>query len=302
MMERPDGPAVLPEQGLDANAVYTLGSSDSETARLQRQADELRPGNSALLDRVGLRPGQSVIDLGCGPRGILDLLAERVSPGGRVVGIDADPALITMAAEFAAARGLDGVEVMAADARHTGLPSGSFDLVHTRTLLVNVPEPARVVAEMTRLARPGGVVAAMEPDCEYELCYPPHPAMTRIREIFPVVFARNGADPHIGRRVPELFRQAGLENVQVEARVQLYPPGNSRRTIRLDLVRSIRSHVLEMNLASAAELDELDTAARAHLEDPHTVVISGLLFLTWGRKPDHEQQGPPRTPQVPLQY
>ena len=112
-------PGVLPEQGLDANAVYSLGSSEGETSRLQRQADELRPDNSALLDRVGLRPGQSVIDLGCGPRGILDLLAERVSPGGRVVGVDADPTLITMAAEFAA-RGLNGVEVMAADARHTG--------------------------------------------------------------------------------------------------------------------------------------------------------------------------------------
>jgi ubiquinone/menaquinone biosynthesis C-methylase UbiE len=155
--ERLDEPAVSAGQGLDANAVYSLGSSDSETARLQRQADEFGPDNSALLDRAGLRPGQSAIDLGCGPRGILDLLAGRVSPGGRVVGVDADPALITMAAEFAAARGLNGVEVMAADARHTGLPSGSFDLVHTRTLLVNVPEPARVVAEMTRLARPGGV-------------------------------------------------------------------------------------------------------------------------------------------------
>jgi hypothetical protein len=65
----------------------------------------------------------------------------------------------------------------------------------------------------------------------------------------------------------------------------MYPTGNSRRTMRLDLVRSIRSHVLEMNLAGPAEFDELDAQARAHLEDPYTVVISGLLFLTWGRRP-----------------
>jgi SAM-dependent methyltransferase len=36
------------------------------------------------------------IDLGCGPRGILDLLAERVSPGGQVVGLDADPRTLIM--------------------------------------------------------------------------------------------------------------------------------------------------------------------------------------------------------------
>jgi len=282
--------------GQDPNVVYALGSSPGESARLQRQADELADDSAALLDRVGLRPGQSVIDLGCGPRGILDMLAERVAPAGRVVGLDADPAHTAMAAEFAARRGLSGVEIITADARSTGLGTGTFDLVHARTLLINLPDPAGAAAEMLRLARPGGWVASLESDIEYARCYPPHSAVDRLCEIFTVAFRRNGADPWIGRRVQELFRQAGLENVQAEARVQMYPPGNSRRTIRLDLVRSIRSHVLEMNLASAAELDELDTAARAHLEDPHTVVISGLLFLTWGRKPDDGQQRPPRIP------
>lgn len=269
----------------DANVVYTLGSSEGESVRLLRQADELTPANRMLLDRTGLRAGHSAVDLGCGPRGALELLAARVSPGGRVVGVDADPAHVAMAAGFAAERGLHGVEVVAADARCTGLPSGSFDLVHTRTLLINVPEPVRVVAEMVRLARPGGEVASLEPDCEYELCYPSHPAITRLREIFPVVFARNGADPHIGRRVPELFRQAGLADVGVEATVQVFPTGHSRRTILPDLVQSMRSQVVELGLAGGAELDELDAAARAHLDDPHTVVMSHPFFLAWGRKP-----------------
>jgi ubiquinone/menaquinone biosynthesis C-methylase UbiE len=272
-------------KGQDANALYALGSSLDESARLQRQAGELAADSEALLGRVGLRPGQSAIDLGCGPRGILDMLAERVSPAGRVVGLDADPAHAAMAAEFAAGRGLSGVEIMTADARGTGLPPGSFDLVHARTLLVNLPEPAEVAAEMMRLAGPGGWVASMEPDTEHALCYPPHPAFDRLCEIFTVAFSRNGADPWIGRRVPGLFRQAGLEDVEVEARVQMYPLGNSRRTIRLDLVRSMRPQVVEMGLASVAELDELDAAARVHLDDPDTIVMSGLLFLTWGRKP-----------------
>jgi hypothetical protein len=65
----------------------------------------------------------------------------------------------------------------------------------------------------------------------------------------------------------------------------MYPHGSSRRTIRLDLVRSMRPQVVEMGLASEAEPKELDTAARAHLDDPHTVAVFGLLFLAWGRKP-----------------
>jgi ubiquinone/menaquinone biosynthesis C-methylase UbiE len=281
--------------GPDANAVYPLGSSLGESARLQRQAEELAADSAALLDRVGLRPGQSAIDLGCGPRGILDMLAERVAPAGRVVGLDSDPAHAAMAAEFAAARGLSGVQVITADARSTGLPEGSFDVVHARTLLVNLAEPAEVAAEMIRLARPGGWVASAEPDTEHALCYPAHPAFDRLRDIFTAAFRRNGADPWIGRRVPELLRQAGLDQVEVEARVQMYPPGNSRRTVRLDLVRAMRPQVVQMGLASEAELDELDAAARPHLQDPRTVVMSGLLFLTWGRKPDRAQQDFPQT-------
>ena len=97
-------------KGQGANAVYALGSSPGESARLRRQAEELAADSAALLDRVGLRPGQAAIDLGCGPRGILDLLAGRVAPAGRVVGLDADPAHTAMAAEFAAEQGLSRVD------------------------------------------------------------------------------------------------------------------------------------------------------------------------------------------------
>ncbi len=65
----------------------------------------------------------------------------------------------------------------------------------------------------------------------------------------------------------------------------MYPPGNSRRTVRLDLVRGMRPQIVAMGLASEQELDELDAAIRPHLEDPRTVTMSGLLFLVWGRKP-----------------
>jgi ubiquinone/menaquinone biosynthesis C-methylase UbiE len=269
----------------DPNAVYALGSSRGESARLQRQAEELLPDSAVLLDRVGLRPGDGAIDLGCGPRGVIDLLAERVAPGGHVVGLDADAAHVAMASEFAASRGLSGVEIVRGDARHTGLESGSFDLVHARTLLVTVPQPAQMLREMVRLAKPGGWVVGLEPDTEAAICYPPHPAFDRLCEIFTIAFSRNGADPHFGRRLGELYRQAGLEDIAVEVRAGVYPAGHSRRTIRADLVRSIRAQIIEMGLAEQDELDELDAAARKHFEDPEVLVMPALHFLAWGRKP-----------------
>ena len=49
--------------------------------------------------------------------------------------------------------------------------------------------------------------------------------------------------------------------------------------------RAMRPQILAMGLADEAELDEIDQAARGHFADPNTLVMSGLLFLAWGRKP-----------------
>ncbi|MBV9793058.1 MAG: methyltransferase domain-containing protein [Actinobacteria bacterium] len=274
-----------------ATDVYALGRDPGETARLQRQSEELGPDSAALLDRVGLRAGQHAIDLGCGPRGVLDLLSERVAPGGQVTGLDADRHHVALARQFIAQRGLRGVQIVAADARRTGLAAASFDLVHARTLLINLPDPAEVVTEMVRLARPGGWVAGLEPDlASGALCYPAHPAYTRIWELFYAAAGRHGADQLIGRRLAELYRQAGLRDVGLEARARVCPPGDSRRMIAPDLVRGLHPTIVRLGLADQAELDALDRAVRRHLADPDTVVMPHLTFLAWGRKPASPQR------------
>lgn len=278
----------LPGAGsaVDPNVVYALGRSSAESERLWRQADELRPESELLLERCGSLAGSSAIDVGCGPRGVLDLLANRVSPGGSVVGLDADPAHVELAAAFVSEQALDNVSLVVGDAQATGQASGSFDLVHARMLLITLPDPMGALNEMVRIARPGAWVVGLETDGEAALCYPPLPAFDRLCELFEAAFSRNGADPHIGRRMTELYRQAGLVDVAVEVTAPLYPLGHSRRTIRADLVRTLRTQILELGLSTEQELDQLDKSARHHFDNPHTIVMPSLIFLAWGRKPN----------------
>src|SRR5215469_554497 len=202
-------PSDGPGQGQPAGS-YTLGSGLAETERLRQQRAVLRAHSAALLDRVGLQPGDSAIDLGCGPAGILDLLSARAGPSGQVTGVDQDAAHAAAARAFSGERKLGNVQIVHADARHTGLPGGTFDLVHTRLVLVNIPRPDQVVAEMARLAKPGGHIAALEADI-LGLCYPPHPALNRVTELVLTAYQHDGADPQLGRRLPHLFRSAGLD-------------------------------------------------------------------------------------------
>ena len=99
--------------------------------------------------------------------------------------------------------------------------------------------------------------------------------------------------PSAGRLVEELFTQlrgrlphAGVREYSLpREHARVYPPGHSRRTVRPDLLRSMRPQILELGLASEAELDDMDAAVRAHFDDPRTVVLPHLFFLTSGRKP-----------------
>ena len=68
--------------GITRPHTYTLGTNPGERARLQRQADDLASHTLTLLDHAGLGPGGRALDLGCGPAGSIQLLAERSARPG----------------------------------------------------------------------------------------------------------------------------------------------------------------------------------------------------------------------------
>ncbi len=269
--------------------VYTLGTNPAERERLQRQSRDLVDHSLALLSHVDLPAGGRALDLGCGPAGTIELLAERVGPTGSVAAIDIDPAHVAMARRLVQDRGLANVEVLQADARHTGLPSGSFDVVHARLVLVNIPSPEQVVAEMVRLVKPGGWVTTDEADAMAGICYPPDPAWDRLREILHAAYLADGADLLIGRKLTHLLGDAGLADIGADGRADVYPAGHGRRTLLPDLVRSMWAKVVAGGIASEDELAQLDRRVRQRLADPSTLTVTCLYFLAWGRKPGPEE-------------
>lgn len=261
---------------------YHLGASESERARLLTQAAIHRPEAESLLDRIGVSTGWRAIDIGCGPLGILDLLAERVGPEGVVVGLEPDPAMLDMARVSLAERGFGRLRLVAADAVSSRLPDESFDLVHERLVLANLPRPERIVAEMVRLARPGGVVALQDIDGLSWICEPPHPAWERVMEA--VVAAWIG-DPFLGRRLPGLLRDAGLVDVAIDVHIHVWRPGDPYHKLLLYFATLLRERILAGGSLGEATLDELLEQLDAHLGHPDTFTLYNTLFQAWGQKP-----------------
>lgn len=81
-------------------------------------------------------------------------------------------------------------------------------------MLLNVGNPQDIVAEMVRIARPGGVVAVQEPDAAGWNCDPPHPAFDVFRASILDAYRRTGKDFDIGRRIARMLRDAGLRTFE----------------------------------------------------------------------------------------
>ncbi len=117
--------------------------------------------NEVMADRAGVRPGDVVLDAGCGVGGTSTWLAAR--RGARVRGITLVEQQVEQARELAAARGVAaGCAFEVADYVATGLPSGSFDVVWSQESVSHAPDRALFVAEALRLLRPGGVLVQEE--------------------------------------------------------------------------------------------------------------------------------------------
>jgi ubiquinone/menaquinone biosynthesis C-methylase UbiE len=160
-------------------------------------------GHRGLAKLAGAAPGVRALDVACGP-GLLTLaLAEA---GAEATGVDATDALLALAREEAARRGL-AVTFRAGDARALDLPGASFDLVTCRAAFHHFPEPARVLAEMVRVAKPGGTLLVADLlGSEDAARAARHDHIERL------------CDPTHARALPEsafdaLFREAGLSVV-----------------------------------------------------------------------------------------
>ena len=264
---------------------YFLGHSSVEQRRLQQQAEELAEESARLLDQIALAPGSRVVEIGCGPQGCLELLSNRVGPAGSVVGIELSEHSVQLAREFLSSRRISNVEVRQGNAFETGLPRQSFDLATARLVLVNIPEPEKIVHEMAALVKPGGVVALHEADWTAHVCDPPLPAWNRLRQVLDRYSEAKGMDLYVGRRIARMLRNAGLVEVQVNPLIHIYGPDHSRRPIFLQFVNNLRDRIVSEGLISPAELAESIASLERHLGHPETLVVSHLFIQAWGRKP-----------------
>jgi ubiquinone/menaquinone biosynthesis C-methylase UbiE len=242
----------------------------SRTAYLDMVAatDTGRRYKQSLLASLHIDAGHTVLDVGCGPGTDLPALAAAVGERGTVIGIDADPGMVEQARERTSA--YPRVEVRSGDAHALPLDDASVDRARTDRVLQHLADPARAVAELRRVLRPGGLVALAEPDWDTLVIDASDIATSRAytRYVSSAV-VRNAA---IGRRLGRLLHDAGLAVDSVAAHVVEFRDYRAAEAV-------LRMPAVAQRAWAAGALDE--PAARAWLSELTTgPFLAAFTFFT----------------------
>jgi SAM-dependent methyltransferase len=188
-------------------------ADESMVRNLAAQAEAIWPQEEAVFARHP--PHGAVLDVGCGTGEIIVRLALKYEDA-TFTGIDLEEPHLARAAARCAAFG-DRVRFQYGDA--LGLPFGdaSFDYVICRHLIQAVPDPARVIAEIRRVLRPGGRVHLIAEDYGMLWCHPTELDADGFWQVIPPRFgAAVGCDLHVGRKTFTLLTDAMFHGIAAD--------------------------------------------------------------------------------------
>ena len=243
--------------------------------RLDAVEELLDPGSIALLDRLGIEPGWTCLELGAGGGSIAKWLSARVGATGHVVATDLDTRHLVSLAE------LLNVEVRRHDIVSESLDDASFDLVHARLVLEHLPERDAALRKLVRGLKPCGWLLVESVDyvsaiAVSELGAEEH---THSQSIRLQMFNTLGVDANFGRRLPRLLREAGLLDVGNEGRVFVMEGGSpGARWFELSM-RQLRGRLVKSGGLSNAEVDRMLEL----FANPKWAAFSPIIMACWGR-------------------
>lgn len=263
---------------------YYLATGSAGEKRLALVEQVYGPESTRIMLGIGMPRAGRVVDLGCGTGNTLGWFAEQVGAEGSVTGVDVSADQLAIARRRVEAAGHRNVRLAEASIYETGLPRGSFDVVHCRFVLCHLTRPMDALREMAALCRPGGLVIVFDVDLAGLFSVPETKAYARVLELMLARNALRGCDPRLGLKLPRMFLAAGLPAPETALFHPIHLRGERKRLWEYSFLEA-GAFTVEKGVCTQAELDALAVDLAAVAADETVAVALAAMPVTWARKP-----------------
>lgn len=265
---------------------YVLGRTESEYDRLRIQSQLFEPITERVLKAAGVGPGQTCLDVGCGPGEVMRLLGKLVGPTGHVTGLDVDPAAGKVALDRVRGAGAGAYAFVEGDLGSIAMPPGGpFDVVYARFLLLHVTDPIAALKTMYGWTKPGGVIVIQDVDFESVAVVPPHASWPRYLELLKEIFASIGSTSRFGSTLPLVFKEAGLGVMDGSDIGAVQAPLSELAPIYAAALTNALPVAVKLGLITHQEGQSLVDDLREAAKDEDVYATSPMLVSAWKRKP-----------------
>ena len=191
----------------------TLNDTAFQAERLRQQAQAIRGMEAGILRSAGIQSGHNVLELGCGPGFVSDLLAE-LAPEGSLYVVEPSRTLLAQVEGNVRNKPACGLYPIQAYGSQLPVPDGSIDFSYARFVLQHIPQPETVISEIHRIMRPGGCFCAVDSDDGLVVFYPEDQRVSQILRTAQITQTEQGGDRFIGRKLQHMMNDAGFVNVK----------------------------------------------------------------------------------------
>lgn len=214
---------------------------------------------SMLASWIGLKPGMTVADIGCGLGYLGYSFWSHFGEGGMYVGLDQSASLIAQAQDMSQSWAKNGKAIfVTGNALDIPIEDDSFDVVMGQTIVMHLPDPLAGVKEMLRILKPGGKIVCIEPhninfqlshthSSLHELSVEEKVLVYKVSAVIESVFIKHGVNrDSIGNYMPLLLQKGGAKNIDIRANdsVSFVVPHNYQGEKEQHYINEVRNSLL----------------------------------------------------------
>jgi SAM-dependent methyltransferase len=262
---------------------YLLGDSSTEASRLRAQARLWDATAHALFDRLKIRAGARVLEIGPGAGSLHRELRRRVR--GPVDAVEPSDSFARGIERLGARDGFGRGQIWRGNLSAVRLPRAHYDLIFARWVFLFLPDPGAHVRQLAAALAPGGVLAVEDYQRETLRMIPPSSTWERFLAADRAFFESQGGDASIGARLPALYTQAGLELVDVTPTVKSGHPGSPVWSwLSAYFLGGVIERLAGLAAFTKADARQLTRDWLAASREPTSLLIGPALIDAVGRK------------------